>query len=133
MAPAGRGPGRGRVNKAGPDPSNEDEDAHEDETGSDRGGSSGGLARAGGPAELPVGAPRLGGPAGLGGSPARRRGPAPAPLGVAPAPVIESAPVYAEHEPPQGYWYYCASSRAYYPSVETCAEAWVKVPPRVQQ
>ena len=105
MAPAGRGPGRGRVNKAGPDPSNEDEDAHEDETGSDRGGSSGGLARAGGLAELRV----------------------------APAPVIESAPVYAEHEPPQGYWYYCASSRAYYPSVETCAEAWVKVPPRAQQ
>jgi len=59
--------------------------------------------------------------------------PAPAPVVVAPAPVIESAPVYAEHEPPQGYWYYCASSRAYYPSVETCAEAWVKVPPRVQQ
>jgi hypothetical protein len=59
--------------------------------------------------------------------------PAPAPVVVAPAPVIESAPVYAEQAPPQGYWYYCASSRAYYPSVPTCAEAWVKVPPRAQQ
>lgn len=58
--------------------------------------------------------------------------PAPAPVVVAPAPVIESAPVYAE-QAPQGYWYYCVSSRAYYPSVQTCAEAWVKVPPRAQQ
>jgi hypothetical protein len=59
--------------------------------------------------------------------------PAPAPVVVAPAPVIESAPVYAEPAAPQGYWYYCASSRAYYPSVRSCAEPWVKVPPRAQQ
>ena len=56
-----------------------------------------------------------------------------APVVVAPAPVLEAAPVYAEHEPPQGYWYYCARSQAYYPSVPTCGEAWVKVPPRAQQ
>ena len=31
---------------------------------------------------------------------------------------------------PQAYWYYCAASKAYYPSVQSCAEPWVKVPPR---
>jgi hypothetical protein len=118
----------------GSNPSNEREGAHEDETGSDHGSSGGGLALDGGFAELRVVASRLVGPAVLGGAAAgHRRGPAPAPVVVAPAPVIESAPVYAEQAPPQGYWYYCASSRAYYPSVPTCAEAWVKVPPRAQQ
>jgi hypothetical protein len=29
----------------------------------------------------------------------------------------------------QGYWYYCASSKAYYPTVEKCREDWIKVPP----
>ena len=29
----------------------------------------------------------------------------------------------------QTYWYYCASSKAYYPKVEKCPEAWIKVPP----
>jgi len=44
---------------------------------------------------------------------------------VAPAPAPpQSAPG------PQAFWYYCASSKAYYPSVQTCAEPWVKVPPR---
>ena len=42
---------------------------------------------------------------------------------VAPAP-SQSAPA------PQAYWYYCSSSKAYYPSVQNCAEPWVKVPPR---
>ena len=32
--------------------------------------------------------------------------------------------------PPVAYWYYCLSARSYYPSVETCPEPWVKVPPR---
>jgi hypothetical protein len=59
--------------------------------------------------------------------------PAPGPVVVTPAPVIESAPAYAEPEPSQGYWYFCPSSRAYYPSVQTCPEVWVKVPPRAQQ
>jgi hypothetical protein len=31
---------------------------------------------------------------------------------------------------PEAYWYYCPSSRGYYPSVQTCPEPWVKVPPR---
>src|SRR5437879_3472224 len=59
--------------------------------------------------------------------------PAPAAVFVTPAAVIESAPVYAEQESPQGYWYFCPSSRAYYPSVQSCSEAWVKVPPQAQQ
>jgi len=29
-----------------------------------------------------------------------------------------------------GGGYYCPSTRAYYPSVPTCSEAWIKVPPR---
>jgi hypothetical protein len=52
--------------------------------------------------------------------------------------VVEPPPVYVQQEPPppppapapQAYWYYCSSAGAYYPSVSTCPEAWVKVPPR---
>jgi len=62
--------------------------------------------------------------------------PVPAPVVVAPAPIIESAPVYAqqapEPAPAEGYWYFCPNARAYYPSVQSCSEAWVKVPPRAQ-
>jgi hypothetical protein len=35
-------------------------------------------------------------------------------------------------QPAQAYWYYCPSARAYYPTVSTCPEPWVKVPPRSQ-
>ena len=31
---------------------------------------------------------------------------------------------------PGAYWYYCPSAKDYYPTVQTCPEAWVKVPPR---
>jgi hypothetical protein len=34
--------------------------------------------------------------------------------------------------PAQSYWYYCSSAREYYPTVPTCPEPWVKVPPRAQ-
>ncbi len=34
---------------------------------------------------------------------------------------------------PQASWYYCGSSQAYYPKVERCAEAWIKVPAIPQQ
>lgn len=44
-------------------------------------------------------------------------------------PSAPSQPPGAEASP-QAYWYYCASSQAYYPSVQTCPEPWVKVPPR---
>jgi hypothetical protein len=55
--------------------------------------------------------------------------------------VVEQPPVYVEQTPPPAtsappeptqYWYYCEPSGAYYPSVQTCAEAWVKVPARPQ-
>jgi hypothetical protein len=49
-----------------------------------------------------------------------------------PAVIVEPPPVYIQQEPPppQAYWYYCSSAQAYYPNVQTCPEAWVKVPPR---
>jgi len=49
--------------------------------------------------------------------------------------IVQEPPVYvqaapAPTSPPQAYWYYCPSATAYYPTVSTCPEAWVKVPPR---
>ena len=35
-------------------------------------------------------------------------------------------------QPPQSYWYYCPSARAYYPTAPACPEPWIKVPPRAQ-
>ena len=55
---------------------------------------------------------------------------APAPVIVTPPAVVESPPVYTQAEPAQGYWYFCPSSQGYYPNVQTCSAAWVKVPPR---
>jgi len=43
--------------------------------------------------------------------------------------VVEPAPVIVGDQPPQSYWYYCPSAQAYYPTVPTCPEAWIKVPP----
>lgn len=43
-------------------------------------------------------------------------------------------PVYPYYDPPAyeappaSYWYYCRSAGAYYPTVQSCAEAWVPVP-----
>ena len=43
----------------------------------------------------------------------------------------QSAPAAAQPgAPPAGFWYYCASAGEYYPRVASCAEAWIKVPPR---
>jgi hypothetical protein len=63
----------------------------------------------------------------------------PAPYYVYPPPaiIVEQPPVYIQQQPPlppppQVYWYYCPSAQAYYPSVQTCPEAWVKVLPRPQ-
>ncbi|PYM24278.1 MAG: hypothetical protein DMD78_09610 [Candidatus Rokuibacteriota bacterium] len=56
--------------------------------------------------------------------------------------VVQEPPVYVQQpqqssvtvapapSAPEAYWYYCPSSRGYYPSVQTCPETWVKVPPR---
>lgn len=60
-----------------------------------------------------------------------------------PTVVVQQPPVYIEQQPvpppgsapaaPQQYWYYCAPAGVYYPNVQTCNEAWVKVPARPQE
>jgi len=54
-----------------------------------------------------------------------------------PAPIMApSAPTYIEQYPgqsapdPTSYWYFCASSNAYYPYVRDCPEGWQPVPPQ---
>ena len=61
----------------------------------------------------------------------------PPPVVVQEPPVYVQQPQQATVQPapaapatPEAYWYYCASSREYYPKVGTCAEPWIKVPPR---
>ena len=52
--------------------------------------------------------------------------------------VVQQQPtVYVEQPAPQvqtqpaaGYWYYCASSRAYYPYVKECPAGWQRVAPQ---
>jgi len=56
-----------------------------------------------------------------------------APYSSYPSPLQDPSSVYIQREAPppaQTYWYYCASAKAYYPTVQRCAEAWIKVPPR---
>jgi hypothetical protein len=51
----------------------------------------------------------------------------PAPAYVAPAPyAYPAAP--APTAPAASVWYYCESSRAYYPYVQSCQEGWRQVP-----
>jgi hypothetical protein len=58
----------------------------------------------------------------------------PPPYYYPPTVVVEPPPVYIEQPPPAppppAYWYYCMSAKAYYPSVSTCPEDWIKVPAR---
>jgi len=52
-----------------------------------------------------------------------------------PAPEAQPPAVSAEAAPPSestAYWYYCPSSRDYYPNVPSCSEAWARVPARAQ-
>ena len=44
-------------------------------------------------------------------------------------PIQQSAPA-ASPQQMQGYWYYCADSRMYYPYVKECASAWQRVAPQ---
>ncbi len=54
--------------------------------------------------------------------------------------VVQEPPVYVQQQPPlaapapppQSYWYYCPSTKAYYPNVPTCSEAWIKVVPKAE-
>jgi hypothetical protein len=52
-----------------------------------------------------------------------------------PAPPATSSQVTPAPSPPsqQQYWYYCEPSGGYYPGVQSCSEAWIKVPARAQQ
>jgi len=59
----------------------------------------------------------------------------PGPYYYQPQVVVQPAPIYTDaptqgSAPPESYWYYCSSTRAYYPSVSSCNEAWIKVAPR---
>ena len=65
--------------------------------------------------------------------------PAPAVVYSPPPVVVQEPPVYVQQTPPPAaapapapevYWYYCQSANGYYPTVPSCPEAWVKVPPR---
>ena len=52
-------------------------------------------------------------------------------------PPPEEPPVYIEQsaqgsQAPPAYWYYCQSAGAYYPNVQSCPEAWIKVAPRTE-
>ena len=56
-----------------------------------------------------------------------------------PTVVVQQPPVYVEQQPPPPappaalqFWYYCQPTGAYYPDVQTCAEAWIKVPARTE-
>ena len=51
--------------------------------------------------------------------------------------VVEQPTVYVQQAPATGplepgYWYYCQSAAAYYPTAPSCPETWVKVPPRTE-
>lgn len=43
-------------------------------------------------------------------------------------PATAPAPVTVQAQPPQQYWYYCDSRKAYYPYVASCPQAWRPVP-----
>ena len=51
---------------------------------------------------------------------------------VQPAPIYTDSPAPPESYWPESYWYYCPSAKAYYPTVPTCPEVWIKVPPHTQ-
>lgn len=54
------------------------------------------------------------------------------PYGYPPPAVADQPMVYVERPAtlPPGYWYYCSSAQAYYPSAPQCPEPWIPVPPR---
>jgi hypothetical protein len=52
-----------------------------------------------------------------------------------PVVVQQSPPVYTERQDvapanEQGYWYYCAATRGYYPYVKNCSRTWMQVVPQ---
>jgi len=57
---------------------------------------------------------------------------APAPVAQEPATYVSQPQPAPSSAPEPGYWYYCASSKDYYPHVQSCPELWIKVPPTSQ-
>jgi len=54
----------------------------------------------------------------------------PAPVVVAPAgPTQYVERAEPQQQPQSGYWYYCETSRGYYPYVKDCPSGWKAVPP----
>ena len=52
----------------------------------------------------------------------------------APTVYVERAPdVVEQTAPPAGYWYWCADSQGWYPTVPECRSGWQAVPPRPAQ
>ena len=59
------------------------------------------------------------------------------PVIVQPQVIVQPAPVLVDNsgqpaQPQESFWYFCPNTRAYYPSVQSCSENWVKVPPRTE-
>lgn len=52
----------------------------------------------------------------------------PQPTETATPPAVQSPLPTNPGTPPQGYFYFCAKSNAYYPTVATCEQAWVAIP-----
>jgi len=44
--------------------------------------------------------------------------------------IEQGSPETAPAPQPQGYWYYCAESKTYYPYVKECAGSWQRVTPQ---
>lgn len=48
----------------------------------------------------------------------------------APTAYVEQGSAQPAPAQPQGYWYYCASSKGYYPYVKECPGGWQRVSPQ---
>jgi len=56
--------------------------------------------------------------------------PPPAPPAAPTTYIEQGSPETAPAPQPQGYWYYCAESKTYYPYVKECAGSWQRVTPQ---
>ena len=52
------------------------------------------------------------------------------PAPATPPTYIEQGEAQAPPQQPQGYWYYCAASKTYYPYVKECPAGWQRVTPQ---
>jgi len=59
--------------------------------------------------------------------------PAPVVVPAQPQTYVEQPQAPAAQAQPQGYWYYCAGSNAYYPYVKECPGGWQRVSPQPAQ